>query len=197
MNYLAHLFLAGNDENLVIGNFIADHVKGIGIERFNNEIKIGIKMHRTIDEFTDTHPIVRQSISRLRPVYRKYAGVIVDMFYDHYLAAGWSNYSGESLHYFTNSRYSLLLRNFDILPPRSQRILPYMIRNNWLLSYAELGGLQQALTGMSNRTTFISKMEHAVGDLKNCYECYQEEFRTYFPELQQFVHSEFGSLLQE
>jgi len=197
MNYLAHLFLAGKNENLIIGNFIADHVKGKGIDRFSPEIRRGIKMHRAIDEFTDKHPQVQLSILRLRPVYRKYSGVIVDMFYDHYLAKEWSQYSDISLSSFTEACYAVLMKNFDNLPARSQRILPHMMRHNWLLSYSRIEGLQQALTGMSNRTTFISKMENAVDDLNKCYECYQEEFRQFFPELQAYALKEFVNGNQE
>jgi len=177
VNYLAHLFLAGENNNLVIGNFIADHIKGNGIDRFSDEIRKGIRMHRKIDEYTDTHPVVKRSIERLRPVYRKYSGVIVDMFYDHFLADSWDQYSAESLISFTTRKYDLLFRNFDILPARAQRLLPHMASHNWLMSYARIEGLQQALTGMSHRTTFNSKMELAVNDLKKCYDCYRAEFQ--------------------
>ena len=177
MNYLAHLYLAGTNSDLVIGNFIADHIKGNGIDRFSDDIRRGIRMHRAIDEYTDTHPIVRRSIERLRPNYRKYSGVIVDMFYDHFLADSWDQYSAESLISFTTRKYDLLFRNFDILPARAQRLLPHMASHNWLMSYARIEGLQQALTGMSHRTTFNSKMELAVNDLKKCYDCYRAEFQ--------------------
>lgn len=195
MNYLAHLYLAGENEDLVIGNFIADHIKGNGINGFNDGIRKGIGMHRAIDEYTDTHPVVRQSIERLRPTYRKYSGVIVDMFYDHFLAHNWQQYSHESLLAFTTGKYDLLFRNFNILPARTQRLLPHMARFNWLMAYARLEGLQQALTGMSHRTTFNSKMENAVNDLRESYSSYNTEFQDYFPQLCEFVKNEFGGLV--
>ncbi len=197
MNYLAHLYLAGENNNLIIGNFIADHIKGNGIHLYSESIRRGILMHRAIDKFTDNHVIVKQSIGRLRPNYHKYSGVVVDMFYDHFLATGWNEYSKMNLHAFTNSRYDLLFQNFNILPVRSQRILPHMARHNWLMSYAGFEGLEQALTGMSHRTTFVSKMEHAVNDLRNSYDYFRNEFREYFPQLRNFVESEFGSLSYE
>jgi acyl carrier protein phosphodiesterase len=193
VNYLAHLYLAGQNEDLIIGNFIADHIKGNGIDRFRAGIRQGIFMHRAIDVYTDTHPVVRQSIERLRPTYRKYSGVIIDMFYDHFLANCWDQYSDQSLLHFTKSMYDLLFRNYDILPARSQRLLPHMVQHNWLVSYASLGGLQQALTGMSHRTTFVSKMENAVNDLQKGYKYYQEEFHEYFPQLCDFVKREYAS----
>jgi len=195
MNYLAHLFLAGEHQETVVGNFIADHVKGDSIGQFNNAVREGILMHRAVDTFTDSHPVVKRSILRLRPVYRKYAGVIVDMYYDHFLAAGWEEYSSVSLEEFTRSRYDLLLSYAGVIPARSQRILQHMSEHNWLLSYRSLDGLHQALTGMSRRTTFVSRMEHAVLDLKDCYDCYREEFRIFFPELCGFVESTFSGMI--
>lgn len=192
MNYLAHLLLAGEKEKLLIGNFIADHVKGRAIETFHPDIQIGIRMHRSIDRYTDSHPIVQQSILRLRPKYHKYAGVIVDLYYDHFLARGWSEFSNESLDIFTKKIYHQLLTNISILPIRSQRILGYMSRYNWLESYASLEGMQQAFTGMAQRTTFESKMEFAVQDLKMHYDLFSREFNAFFPQLCMFVKTEYG-----
>jgi acyl carrier protein phosphodiesterase len=192
VNFLAHLYLAGNDEHLIIGNFIADHVKGNRINGFDENIRLGIKMHRDIDHFTDNHPVVRKSIARLRPIYRKYAGVIVDMYYDHYLASEWASFSDLGLKEFTSMRYAILQNNLWILPERSQRVLRYMKMQDWLLAYAHFDGLQEAFAGMSRRTAFISKMENAVMDLKTDYESYQMEFRQYFPELCRFVNEKYG-----
>lgn len=196
MNYLAHLYLSGEREEVIIGNFIADHVKGNGIEVYNETIRQGIRMHRAVDHYTDSHPIVRQSIARLRPVYRKYSGVIVDMYYDHFLAADWKEYSSVSLQAFTTSRYRILLENMAVLPPRSQRIIPHMARYNWLKSYGSLAGLQQALSGMSGRTSFLSRMEHAIGDLRDGYDIYRNEFRLFFPELCRYAELEFSDLVR-
>jgi len=196
MNYLAHLFLSGENEKIIVGNFIADHVKGRTIDEYDEEIKQGIRMHRAIDEFTDAHPDVRAGISRLRPAYGKYAGVIMDMYYDHFLAANWNRYSDNDLEDYTRSRYVILFRYYSIFPARAQRILPHMAKNNWLKGYARLEGLQQALTGLSTRTRFLSNMEHAVIDLRNGYNHYQEEFFNFFPELWTFVENEYGYLVR-
>lgn len=194
MNFLAHLYLAGNDKDLIIGNFIADHVKGSGIISFPEAIRKGIKMHREIDTYTDSHPIVRQSINRLRPVYRKYAGVIVDMYFDHFLANDWKRYSSVELGEFAKSRYDILKSHLSVLPPRSQRVLHYMSTQNWLQEYSTFEGLQQAFSGMAHRTTFESKMENAVTDLKSGYGYFQDDFQNYFPELCTFVQRSYGSL---
>lgn len=191
MNYLAHLFLAGSQPEMILGNFIADHVKGSDILKYSENIRKGISMHRAIDTYTDQHPVVRQSISRLRADFRKYAGVIVDMYYDHYLSAYWDEYSPVDLSNFTTTRYDMLNTFEAILPARSARLLFYMEKQNWLLSYGSLDGMQQAFTGMSRRTTFQSNMELAVTNLKAGYSEFSNEFRQFFPDLQLFVKDNF------
>ena len=183
MNFLAHLYLSGNLPELMVGNFIADHVKGNQIELFGPGVKDGIMLHRSIDAYTDGHPVVRESIIRLRPAFRKYAGVIVDMFYDHFLARYWSDYSEISLEAFTIDCYKVLRQHTGPLPERSRRMLHYMERDNWLLAYREPGGLESAFRGMAHRTTFYSGMENAVEALLEDYDNYLSEFRLFFPEL--------------
>src|SRR3954453_2663939 len=109
MNFLAHLYLSGNDPEIMVGNFLGDFVRGRNLlERYKKNIATGIELHRTIDEFTDTHPIVAQSKNRLREKYRHYAAVIVDIFYDHFLAKNWSEYSSELLPDFADRAYQIL-----------------------------------------------------------------------------------------
>jgi acyl carrier protein phosphodiesterase len=191
LNYLAHLFLAGTDPEMILGNFIADHVKGSDILKYSENIRKGISMHRAIDTFTDQHPVVKQSIARLRADFRKYAGVIVDMYYDHYLSAQWNEYSHTDLDSFTKTRYDILNTFQSVLPARSARLLFYMEKQNWLLSYGSFDGLQQAFNGMSRRTTFESRMELAVVNLKAGYPEFRHEFRQFFPELQSYVQKNY------
>lgn len=191
MNYLAHLFLAGTDPEMILGNFIADHVKGSDVLKYSHTIRKGISMHRAIDTFTDQHPVVKESIARLRTDFRKYAGVIVDMYYDHYLSLHWDEYSNQELIDFTRSRYDILNTFLAIIPARSARLLYYMEKQNWLLSYGSFDGMQQAFNGMSRRTTFESKMELAVVNLKAGYPEFLQEFRQFFPDLQSYVQGNF------
>ena len=191
MNYLAHLFLAGTDPEIILGNFIADHVKGSDILKYSENTRKGITMHRAIDAFTDQHPVVKQSIERLRADFRKYAGVIVDMYYDHFLSAHWDAYSEVDIHDFTNTRYAILNTFQPVLPARSARLLYNMEKQNWLLSYSSFDGMQQAFNGMSRRTTFESKMELAVVNLRAGYPEFRNEFRQFFPELQTYVENNF------
>jgi len=186
MNFLAHVSLSGNDPKLMVGNFIGDFVKGRNLlEQFEPRIASGIELHRSIDEFTDSHPIVAQSKNRLRPFYRHYSAVIVDMFYDHLLAKNWDYYYDEFLPDFAERTYRTI-ESFDtILPTPVKFMLPYMTKGNWLVNYARLEGIERALTGMARRSKHESKMELAVNDLVNHYNEFTEEFSTFFPELQQ------------
>jgi acyl carrier protein phosphodiesterase len=184
MNFLAHLHLSGDDEAMMVGNFIGDFVRGRDLKaQFGEGISRGIALHRAIDAFTDRHPVVKQSKARLWSTYRHYSSVIVDIFYDHYLAAGWSKYHDEPLEEYSQRAYRLMLRHEPILPDSVKHLLTYMTRGNWLLNYAQVEGIQRALTGMSRRASFESKMEQAAGDLRLHYDGFQADFNQFFPEL--------------
>ena len=189
MNFLAHLYLSGDSEGLRIGNFIADSVKGHDYEQYSAEIRQGILLHRKIDTFTDTHPIVEESKKRLRSTYHKYAGVIVDVYYDHFLAANWNDYSPVPLRDYAQEIYTLVERHRPALPFNSQRFSEYMVRYNILEAYARLEGIDRVLKGMASRATFTSNMESAIRDLEQHYGLFGDEFRNFFPELQQFVNA--------
>lgn len=180
MNFLAHLYLSKHAEELMIGNFIADAVKGKNFEAFSPGVIQGIKMHREIDAFTDSHHITKKSAARLMPRYKKYAGVIVDVFYDHFLAANWRQYHHENLAVFAEKVYQLMEQNISTLPPKSQHLLPYMIQHNWLLNYGKIEGIKRTLTGMANRTSFVSNMQFATEELEMYYQDFDQEFKLFF-----------------
>jgi acyl carrier protein phosphodiesterase len=184
MNFLAHIFLSGDIPEIMVGNFIGDFVKGRNLdERFVPGVVKGIELHRAIDEFTDNHPVVGQSKNRLRPKYRHYAPVIVDVFYDHFLAKNWSNYHPTKLEDYAARAYQTLHRFHEWLPSDVKHMLPYMERGNWLVNYAKLEGIHRALTGMSRRTKFDSKMDESINDLVNSHAEFEAEFELFFPEL--------------
>ncbi len=183
MNFLAHLYLSGDNEEVITGNFIADHVKGDSVMKYSAGIQSGIRLHREIDAFTDSHPVFLKTRERLNGNYRKYAGVVADMFYDHFLSADWKSYSNESLEGFTDRMHSIIIKRFPILPDKSQRFIAYMKKFNWLTGYGTFEGLGRALNGMAIRTPFKSGMENAVQDLKAHYHLYREEFQHFFPEI--------------
>lgn len=183
MNFLAHIYLSGEFGELMLGNFIADSVKGNEMNRFSEGIQKGIRLHRNIDEFTDRHPIVEQSKRRLRPRYSKYAGVIADIFYDHFLALHWDKYSQIPLANYAARVYAYIEPRLPELPERVNRFFPYMVKQDWLLNYARLEGIEPVLQGMSRRTTFKSDMHLAINDLRNDHALYEQEFLLFFPEL--------------
>ena len=194
MNFLAHIFLSGSNKEIVIGNFIADPVKGKKYLNFPPGIQKGILLHRAIDSYTDTHPVVRESSARLYKNYSHYSPVIVDIFYDHFLAANWADYSDTSLEIFIADFYVLLKNNYAILPQPIQKLLPYMIEQNWLLSYASLAGIKQILYQMNMRTKGRSKMDLAINDLKENYSLFEEEFKIFFPDLQDYTTQKLNTL---
>lgn len=187
MNFLAHAYLSGTDPDILTGNFIGDFVKGNQLLTYPKEIQDGVLLHREIDSFTDRHPIVKSSKSRLRK-YKHYAGVIVDMYYDHFLAANWQTWHDQNLNEYSNAVYSIL-SSAEGLPQRFRHMMTYMERQNWLLSYAQIDGLHQALTGMSRRTKFPSRMEHASEDLREDYQLFKKEFDEFFPLIINFVQT--------
>jgi acyl carrier protein phosphodiesterase len=184
MNFLAHIYLSGENDLIKIGNFMADGIRGKQFEHFPEDIQRGILLHRFIDTYTDSHDIFRQSTKRLHEKYHHYAGVIVDILYDHFLAKNWSNYSDEKLESFINRFYRSLHENYEILTERTQDIMPYMIQRNWLLSYRTVEGIHQILTQMDRRSKNASKMQFASEELKEFYTEFEQEFTAFFEDIQ-------------
>ncbi len=184
MNFLAHAFLSGEDDEILIGNFIADSVKGNNMNKFSEGIQKGILLHREIDKYTDSHLSFIESRKRLQDEYGKFSGVIVDIYYDHFLALHWQDYASNDLSEFALHVYSLMLSNYQQLPPRSKRILPFMVIHNWLVGYSRFDDLQWVFNGMSRRSRkYNSGMETAVESLKRDYDNFQDDFRSFFPDM--------------
>jgi acyl carrier protein phosphodiesterase len=187
MNFLAHIYLSGDNDYIKIGNFMADGIRGKHFEEFPIDIQKGITLHRAIDTFTDAHPVFRQSTKKLHARYHHYAGVIVDVFYDHFLAKNWSVYSNENLEEFIQNFYESLRRNQAVLTEKTIGFMPYMFKQNWLSSYQTIEGINSILTQMDGRTKNKSKMRFATEELQEFYSDFEEEFTTFFRDLQQHV----------
>ena len=184
MNFLAHAYLSGNDDDVLIGNFIADAVKGNQIKRFSLGIRKGICLHREIDSYTDRHHVFLRSKERIHDEYGRFSGVVIDIYYDHFLARYWENYSNRDLSEFAIEVYQLMMQNYEILPAKSQRILPYMVIHNWLVGYSRMQDLQWVFNGMSRRSRrYNSGMEGAVVSLQNNYEAFKTDFEEFFPDM--------------
>ena len=184
MNFLAHIYLSGDNNLLKIGNFMADSIRGNSYLEYPDDLRNGILLHRYIDTFTDAHPIYRKSKHRLHEKYGHYSGVIMDIVYDHFLAKNWSNYSDENLEDYVDNFYKLMDDNFDVLTERVQKMLPTMKTQNWLVSYASLSGLEMILFNMDYRTKHRVNMQEAIVEVQKFYTEFEEEFTLFFYELQ-------------
>lgn len=184
MNFLAHLYLSGSDPDVMTGNFIGDFVKGRPhYQHMPEKVVAGIELHRIIDAFTDSHPVVSSSKKRLWPKYRHYSGVIIDIYYDHFLAKNWGDYHHDPLPDYADACYQVLQSRTYTLPEPVYFLLPHIVRGNWLVNYAKLEGIHRALSGMARRTTFVSRMEESVKELEEFYEAFKAEFQLFFPDL--------------
>ncbi|GAL75770.1 acyl carrier protein phosphodiesterase [Nonlabens ulvanivorans] len=184
MNYLAHIYLSGNDTELRIGNFIADSVRGKDFTMFPERVAQGIILHRHIDTFTDSHPIVKLSKDLIRSEYGHWSSVIVDLYYDHFLAANWADFHKEPLDIYVEQFYSDLKENYNILPEKVQKFLPYMVDQNWISNYATVDGISRIFHQMNHRTKNRSKMNFAPIELVKYYNEMERHFREFFEDLE-------------
>ena len=164
---------------------MADGIRGKNFESYPHEVQKGILLHRSIDTYTDAHPVFRESTKRLHERYHHYAGVIVDVFYDHFLSKNWTKYSSEPLQDFIQRFYSSLTDNYAILSDRTKGMMPYMIRENWLYSYRTIEGISNILTQMDRRTKNQSSMRFSPAELTAFYSEFEAEFTLFFEDLRQ------------
>ena len=183
MNFLAHIYLSGDNELMKIGNFMADSIRGKDYLNFPEDVKNGIILHRHIDTFTDAHATYRKSKHRLHEKYGHYSGVIMDILYDHFLAKNWANYSTIGLKDYVASFYQSLEQNHTILTEKTKKIMPYLIAQNWLLNYETIEGIEQILFQMDYRTKHKANMQEAIVELRMFYNEFESEFTLFFDEL--------------
>jgi acyl carrier protein phosphodiesterase len=188
VNYLVHLFLAGDNPHYLVGHMLGDFVKPREIAAYPPEIRAGIRMHQRVDAFSESHPVFAASRRRFEPPYRRYAGILVDLAYDHLLARHWGDYSPDvSLAEFTQRAYAVLREHRAILPDRLQRMLPYMIEDDWLCSYRELENIGRALRGIAHRLRRENPLPTAMAALQAAYSGLESDFRLFFPDLVEFA----------
>jgi acyl carrier protein phosphodiesterase len=189
MNYLAHIFLSGTDDEIILGNFIGDYVKGGEYNKYPLLIKKGILLHRRIDAFTDRHKVVHQSMRYFAPKFHKYAGIIIDVLYDHFLITNWDKFSPKPLDVFKKDIFELLKSNYAILPERVQFFVSSFIQKDWIEIYSSIDGLMSVFIRMSMRTTLPDHSEYAREVLRKYYVQLESEFLTYFPDIIRYVMS--------
>ena len=177
------MYLSGGDESLLLGNFIADHVKGSLLTKYNPMVQNGIRLHRLIDSYTDQHSVVLLGKIRLRPYVGKYAPVALDILYDHFLAVNWTDHHPMTLADYTTTIFQSLDKRITLMPEKAQQMYGYMRKDNWLAGYAEVKGIERALIGLSHRTKFKSNLEQAAVALTDHYDIFEKEFTIFFEDL--------------
>ena len=191
MNFLAHIYLSGDNEHIILGNFIGDWIKGSDFKKYPADIQKGMVLHRTIDSFTDNHPIVRTSKSRLNDEYHKYSGIIIDIFYDHFLAKDWHLFSPIALPEFSSNINNILMSHIHLLPLEMQEFVPRFMKHRWLESYASMEGIEKVLHGMVRNTSLPDKTMDAMNILEIHYDNFRSEFYEYFPQLVNHIEEKF------
>ena len=183
MNFLAHLVLSPKETDFISGNIAADFLRGPDRKFVSKGVQSGISMHQFVDQFTDTHVLVKTSKDRLKNHFRLFSGVLIDVFYDHFLAKDFELIANISLEEFCEYIYETLEKNISELPPKLRQFVPVMIRENILFSYRRLAGIQTALTRINLRVTKKFSVGLAMAILNDMYDILENDFRQYFPYL--------------
>ncbi len=190
MNFLAHVYLAGGSDHAIVGSLMGDFVKGPLSGRYGTEITRALTLHRRIDAYTDAHHVVRESRHRVSPARRRFAGVLVDMFYDHFLARHWDEYNHVPLQRFTARIYAVLREHHALLPERLQDIAPGMAAADWLGSYRHVEAVGLALDRMGQRLKRGNALLCSAEELLAHYEAFDADFRAFFPDVVRFARRE-------
>lgn len=177
MNYLAHLYLSGDSDDIILGNFIGDFVKGNRYLEYPEQVAYGIRLHRSIDSFTDQHSHVQEFATLLKPGYGRYSGIVADVFMDHFLASNWPFYSVHTLRQFSKHAHAVFLSNFGLLPFKVKQFLPFLIHHKRFESYAHRENMFQVLEIMSCRTSLPKNSEWAIAMLHQEYDQFEALFR--------------------
>jgi len=191
MNFLGHIFLTPNDDDLLLGNFIADSVKGDPLKHYSGKVAEGIRFHRAIDAFTDSHPVVRQGVSRFRATQGRYAPVVIDVIYDHILACDWADFHDDPLDGFAQSVYQRLEARQAEFPERVRLYFPFMQQQNWLYNYRSEWGLLKSLQGLDRRSNAQTEMHRALDVYLAHHQTFREEFASFICDAQRMAGDHF------
>ena len=195
MNFLAHAYLSFQHPQMLVGNMVSDFVKGAAKDKFVNDIRQGIILHREIDAFTDIHPATKKAKEIFRPYYRLYSGAIVDVLYDHFLAVDEEIFTEHSLKYFTQDVYQTLEQHAATLPAQFVQVLYYMKMQDWLYNYKNERGIERSLKGLVRRAIYLEESGTAFSLFQENYALLQEYYREFFPDVKQFAKQRFQELL--
>lgn len=187
MNHLVNLYLSRNLGEKMLGCLIGEIVRTSNLEKYTPRIIDGIELNKKISNFVKEHPAYERSRTRLNPKYSKHAGKIIDIFYDHFLAANWQNYSKEALGEFTHETYKVIQENHGILPYKLKKLISVMIKDNWLVNLSSVNGVHSFMREITRRDTFQTNLEYSLEDLINQYNSFKADFEELFPDLIQYV----------
>ena len=185
MNYLAHALLSPDDDEIRTGNVCADLVKGRIDDTIAPGIALGIALHRAIDRFADRHHAFRSCLDCVAAPRRRYAGVLLDIFFDHCLARCWTDYSGVDFEAFVEHVCAQVARQADAVPVRDRARLERMVESRWLCLYATRAGLDRALAGLARRARFGRLLHEAGVDLDRHYPMIESAFHVLMPALRE------------
>lgn len=183
MNYLAHMYLSCSDEDLIIGNMLVDMMNIKRLRELPEQYHKGFELHRLIDSFTDEHPMVREATLKLRDNHRKYAPVVIDIFYDYVLSLEWKRYSGENIQDFCDGIYEVLEKHMKNLPEDITIRLQKMIKSNFLMTCSSPEAIRSVFNIIDGRARFTNSFSMATDDLLNDYEYYRDNFFKFFPDM--------------
>lgn len=187
MNHLAHARLAGPEPLDIAANLMGDFVRGRLDGRFPARVEAGLRLHRAIDVHTDDHPLHRRSRARLAPPFRRYAPILVDIYYDHFLARHFRHFHEQPVTAFTPVVYDSLERHEDLLPPRLQRLVPIWKRSDLLAGYADLQVIDRVFEGIAGRLRRENPIAGSGEPLRRDYEGFEADFLEFFPALVEFA----------
>lgn len=182
MNYLAHIYLSESSEENMLGNFLGDFVSKSLEDEFEYSIRQGIFMHKKLDTFTDSHPDFLRSRKRISITNRRLSGVLIDIFYDHFLAKNWYDYSSTSLEEYADNFYRILEKFSYCLPDKLVRRMPFIIEENWLLSYRGISGIERTVDRIAKRfSNTRHPLVNPIDELINNYESLEIDFKYFYP----------------
>tara|TARA_R110000868_G_scaffold316841_2_gene577696 strand:- start:1217 stop:1816 length:600 start_codon:yes stop_codon:yes gene_type:complete len=192
LNFLGHIFLTPNDDEILLGNFIADSVKGNPEKFYSGRIVEGIRFHRAIDQFTDNHPLVKQGVKRFRETQSRYAPVVIDVIYDHILASNWDEFHSDKLAVVSQFVYQRLEAQSHHFPVRVKQYFPYMKEQNWLYNYQFEWGILKSLEGLDRRSANETQMHLALDVYKESESPFLAEFREFIADAQKMSQNYFS-----
>lgn len=183
MNYLAHLYFAKPTGASCFGNLLGDFQKGVDVKMLPNAVQQGLKTHIQVDKFTDSHAITRAAKQLFSPSRRRFAGIAIDVLYDHFLIKYWDSFHTTPLHQFKRSRFALLQDSLGVMPTNMQRVVTAMTTHDWFATYESVSGVGLALDNIARRIRFANQFTGSEADINKHYQELESGFNTFFPQL--------------